>query len=81
MNTETTQTTDAPAPSRRIGRPPKLIRGEPVFLPRTFCIDDELLAAIDARAQAERMSRSELARKACREYLRRIAKREERAEQ
>lgn len=74
MNTETTETIERPR--RRTGRPKKAISGILAFPPRTICIDDELLEAIDERAAGERISRSELMRKASHEYLRRAAKRE-----
>lgn len=63
----------------KIGRPTTRRRapnGTQRFLPITVTLDPILLAALDERAKTEGIGgRSEIIRRACREYLRRAAKR------
>lgn len=60
----------------RPGRPKKRNPKGSLFKQKTVLLDDDLTAALDRQAEAEGMdSRSAILRKACREYLRRAAKR------
>lgn len=72
-----------PAPIRPThpGRRKRAPNGTQRYLQITVLLPPDLLAALDAQADADGIaSRSNLIRKACQEYLRRAAKRAAKAE-
>lgn len=77
-----TELIPTPLLKRPPGRPKKkrAPNGSRRYLAITLFLDPALITALDTQYEAEGLeSRSELVRKACREYLRRVEKRAARA--
>lgn len=81
--TDTTSPTTTERPKGRPGRPRKRgANGIHRYVPITVSLDPDLIERLDERAEIEQLEgRSEIIRRACREHLRRLDKREKREEE